>query len=192
MENMIIRKANENDRKAIAKINARAFKNEWRILGENEEDIIAAIEEGINIDVYTVAEIEGRVVGFLSAVTGNARAQYIIKKKFQKVAGFFKGYMIAMMINKEFEEPLHLADNHVYFDIIGVDPAYHHKGIGTELIRYTIEHSDYEIFSLKATNINENAICCYTKIGFKEYKRVSVKYPKQMGFSEYVYLIYEK
>lgn len=192
MENIIIRQANESDRKAIAKVNTRAFKNDWRILGENEDDIIMAIEEGININVYIVAEIDGRVVGFLSAVTGNDRAQYIVKKKFQKAAGLFKGYMIAMMLTKEFEEPLHLSDNHVYFDIIGIDPAYHHQGIATQLIRYEIEHSDYKMYSLKATNINENAIKCYTKNGFKEYKRVSVKYPKQMGFSEYVYMVYEK
>ncbi|MEF9967474.1 MAG: N-acetyltransferase [Longicatena sp.] len=188
MEVEIIRKALESDRMAIALINARAFSNDWSLLDNDSNKVAQALFNGINIDVYYVACIDDKVVGFLSYVTENQRALAIDPKSFQKVKGFFKGYAIAMMLKNEFEEPLHLKKSQVYIDILGIDPDYAHRGIGTKLIQYLIDNSNFAEFSLKVTNINMNAIQCYRKNGFEEYKREKVKYPKQMGFEEYIYM----
>lgn len=188
MSKVEIRKAEENDRQSIALINARAFKNDWRLLSLDEDKVAQVILPGVVIDVYFVATIENEVVGFISLVKKDERAQLIKEKAFQKEVGFFKGYAIAMMIKKEFEEPLHLQEHQVYIDILGVDPEFNHQGIGTQLIQYGIDHHEDKEISLKVTNINTNAIKCYEKNGFIEYKREKVKYPKQMGFEEFIYM----
>ncbi|MEG0077510.1 GNAT family N-acetyltransferase [Anaerorhabdus sp.] len=188
MENIIIRKAIENDRKALAQVCAHAFQHDWSIVSENSNIVAHALGSGINIEAYLVATIDNEIAGFLSYVTGNQRAQMIHIKNFQKAAGFFKGYAIAMMIKKEFEEPLHFNENQVYIDILGIEPKFHHLGIATQLIQYLIQNTDFTEYILKVTTINVHAIECYKKNGFVEYKREKVKYPKQMGFDAYIYM----
>lgn len=188
MNNLIIRKALEEDREAIALISARAFNNDWKLLSTDENKIARILAPGVFIDVYDVAIVNQKIVGFISLVTKNERAQYIKEKVFQKEVGFFKGYALAMMLKKEFEEPLHFNADQVYVDILGVDPDFNHQGIGSQLLQHTIENNKQKEISLKVTCINENAINCYTKKGFHEFKREKVKYPKQMGFDEFIYM----
>lgn len=188
MKDVTIRKAVEDDRGAIALISARAFSNDWKLLSTDENKIARILAPGVFIDVYDVAVINQKIVGFISLVTKNERAQYIKEKVFQKEVGFFKGYALAMMLKKEFEEPLHFNTNQVYIDILGVDPDFNHQGIGSQLLQYGIENNELKELSLKVTCINENAINCYTKKGFQEFRREKVKYPKQMGFDEFIYM----
>ena len=49
---------------------------------------------------------------------------------------------------------------------------------------------DNQDFVLDVTDINNNAIKCYTNIGFEEFKRISEKHGKQKGFNEKIFMRY--
>lgn len=121
-----------------------------------------------------------------------ARAFNIPIKDFKKEFGFFKGYMVGMALKNDMERVISLDPNTAYIDIIGVSKKYQRKGIASELLDYVFHNYDYSSFLLSVTDINVNAIECYVKNGFKEIKREKIKYAKQRGFSEYIYLMYTK
>lgn len=189
---MDIRKADESDRTDIAFVFADAFSHDWKVLSTDTAKVARALAKGHKIDKYTVAEINNRVVAFLAFTDNSTRAFEIPIKEFQKEFGFFKGYMVGMALKSDMEREIPLNDNSVYIDIVGVCKEYQHKGIASALIDYVVNNYDYSSYLLSVTNINTNAIECYRKKGFKEYKRERVKFAKQKGFSEYIYLEYLK
>ena len=50
--------------------------------------------------------------------------------------------------------------------------------------------TNYQDFVLDVTDINNNAIKCYTSIGFEEFKRIPEKHGKQKGFNEKIFMRY--
>lgn len=187
-----IRKAVESDRADIAFVFADAFSHDWKVLSTDTAKVARALVKGHKIDKYIVAEINNRVVAFLAFTDNSIRAFEIPIKEFQKEFGFFKGYMVGMALKSDMEKEIPLNDNSVYIDVVGVCKEYQHKGIASALIDYVVNNYDYSAYLLSVTNINTNAIECYRKKGFQEYKRERVKFAKQKGFSEYIYLEYLK
>lgn len=192
MSTIEVRKAIEQDREAIALINAKAFAKDWNFFYPDSNKVAQALAAGIFIPVYYVAVIDKQVVGFISCCTQDQRAQKIIEKAFQKTSGFFKGYMIAMMLKKEFEEPLHFSSHQLYIDILAVDPLFHHQGIASKMLSFALENTQASEIIIKTSNNNIAALACYQKAGFAVYKSEKVSYAKQKGFNEYIYLKYEK
>ena len=187
---MEIRSAEEFDRKEIAYVFADSFSDDWKILSSDTKKVAKAIESGLILNDYIVAVIDGKVVGFLALVTGKTRAVQIPIRRFQKDFGFFKGFMIGMALKSELEKVIPLEENGAYIDILGVLRAYQRIGVASALIDYLLMRRDHSSYLLSVTDINLKAIDCYTKKGFKEVKREKVKFAKQRGYSECIYLQY--
>ncbi len=73
-----------------------------------------------------------------------------------------------------------------------VRQAWRGKGVASRLVRESMALSGYRDFVLDVTDINTAAIRCYTRLGFREFKRVPEKHPKQKGFGAKVYMRYEE
>lgn len=189
---MVIRKAVEQDRKEIAYVFADSFSHDWKALSDDTNKVAGALESGCILKDYVVAIEDGKAVGFLALVSGKTRAFQVPIKVFQKEFGFFKGYMIGMALKSDMEREIVLEEEEAYIDIIGVRKSYQHRGIASKLLDYIIKNCDYNSYLLSVTDINTNAIACYKKKGFKEIRREKVKFAKQKGFSEYLYLKYIK
>lgn len=192
MDNIKIRKATEEDREAISFVYADAFSKDWDQLSTDIRKVKSAIMNGLILENYIVATYNEKVVAFLALVIDEKRSFKINLKDFKREFGFFKGYMIGMAMKSEMENQIPLEENSAYIDIIGVCKEFQHKGIASFLIEHVFKNYNYSTYSISVTNINHNAIKCYEKKGFVEYKRETVKYAKQRGFSEYIFLKYTK
>ncbi|WP_156624989.1 GNAT family N-acetyltransferase [Clostridium tertium] len=189
---MTIRNVTEEDRMGISMVFAEAFFEDWKRLSSDVSKISRALSSGISLENYIVATINDEIVGFLAYVTGEHRAFYANLKDFQKEFGYFKGYMGAMIIKKDLEESQNLDDKTIYIDIIGVKKKCFRQGIASRLIEFCINSSHLDEFIISVTNVNIAAFNCYEKFGFKEYKREKLKYAKQRGFSEFIFMKYHK
>ncbi|WP_207204759.1 GNAT family N-acetyltransferase [Miniphocaeibacter massiliensis] len=141
---------------------------------------------------YLVATIDNEVVAFIALVTDDKRAFNIPLKDFQKHFGFFRGYMFGIALSNDFEKTIPLDSDSAYIDILGVSKKYQRQGLASKLIEYVIKKYKYKTLTLNVTNVNSSAISLYKKHGFQEYSREKVKFAKQKGFSEYIYLKYSK
>lgn len=192
MGTLTVRKALESDRKDIAKTYAEAFLKDWQLLSKDVNVIANGLTDGLKLAHYIVAIEDEVLVGFLAFVEKDERAFHVPIKSFQKAFGFFKGFMMAMALRSELSESLGLRDDTIYIDVLGVRKAAQGKGIGTKLIQYVFANTSANTYTLTVTKINMAAQHCYDKNGFIQYDRKPVKYAKQKGFSEMIYMEYQR
>ncbi len=187
-----IRKALVSDRKEIAYCIAEAFSKDFSSLSKNTQTVADAIESGIQIERFYVAvEDEKGVVGALAISDCKGRSIFTDCKSYKKHFGFVKGIIASMIMKEEFEKPLKYPNTVGYIEFVCVLKSYQRKGITMQMLEYALNDSDYTDYELDVTNINQGAIACYEKFGFSEYKREKVKYAKQKGFDEKIFMKYQ-
>ncbi len=187
------RRAIELDRKKIAYCIAEAYENDFKELKKTTQTIANALESGIQVKRFYVAEEEGNgVVGILAISDSSGRSVLTDKKSYKKSFGFIKGSIVTIVLKDAFEKQLEYSSEVGYIEFVGVLKSYQRRGITTKLLDYAIEDSKYSKYDLEVTNINVGAYKCYEKYGFKEYRRISEKKPKRVGFEERIYMNYNK
>ena len=94
------------------------------------------------------------------------------------------------MTYEEFEGQLEYPITTGYIEFVAVRKKYRKQGIATTMLQESMLLAHYQYFVLDVTDINSNAIKCYTNIGFEEFKRISEKHGKQKGFNEKIFMRY--
>jgi len=187
-----IRKGADSDREQIAECIAEAFKKDFSVICKDVQIVSKAIESGIQTERFYVAIENETIVGVLAISDCNGRSVLTDSKSYKKYFGFLKGIIAAIVMKEEFGKQLKYPDTVGYIEFVAVLENYRRRGITTQLLSHAIANEKYSKYELDVTNINQGAIDCYKKFGFAEYKREKVSHAKQKGFSEKIYMRYEK
>lgn len=185
-----IRKAKETDRNHVAFCIAEGFEKDFSILCKDTQKVADAIATGLHMERFYVADIEGTIAGALAISDCNGRAAKAEKVSLKKHFGFLKGVLAAFILKEEFEKQLAYPITTGYIEFVAVRKKYRRQGIATTMLRESMLLTNYQNFVLDVTDINKNAIHCYTSIGFEEFKRISEKHGKQKGFNEKIFMRY--
>lgn len=185
-----IRKAKETDRPSISSCIAEAFEKDFSLLCKDTQKVSAAIASGLNIERFFVADTEGNIAGVMAISDCTGRAAKAKKSSLKKHFGFFKGIIAAFILKEEFEKQLKYPITTGYIEFVAVLKKYRKQGIAATMLRESMLLTNYQDFVLDVTDINKNAIKCYTSIGFEEFKRVPEKHGKQKGFNERIFMRY--
>jgi len=185
-----IRKAVENDCYAIALCIAEGFEKDFSVLCKDTQKVAAAIANGLNMQRFYVAVIKEDIVGVLAISDCTGRAAGVDKTSLKKHFGFLKGMLGAFVLKEEFEKQLEYPITTGYIEFVTVRKKYSKQGIATTMLQESMLLTHYQDFVLDVTDINSNAIECYTNIGFEEFKRVPEKHSKQKGFNEKIFMRY--
>lgn len=192
MQKLHIREAREIDRNSVALCIAEGFEKDFSVLCKNNQKVADAIAAGLNMKRFYVAEIEGDIAGVLAISDCNGRAARVEKGSLKKQFGFFKGFIGALVLKEEFEGQLAYPVTTGYIEFVAVRKRYRKQGIATTMLQKSMLLTNYQDFVLDVTDINCNAIKCYTNIGFEEFKRIPEKHGKQKGFSEKIFMRYRR
>ena len=185
-----IRKAKETDRNHVALCIAEAFEKDFSILCKDNQKVADAMAAGLNMEKFYVADRKGTIAGVLAISDCNGRAEKEEKASLKKQFGFFKGVIAAFVLKEEFEKQLEYPITTGYLEFVAVRKKYRKQGIATAMIQESMLLTKYQDFVLDVTDINTNAIKCYTRIGFEEFKRIPEKHGKQKGFNEKIFMRY--
>lgn len=185
-----IRKAIEADRYNIALCIAEGFEKDFSVLSKDSNRIASAIASGLQIKKFYVAETDENIVGIMAISDCHGRAANVDKIALRKHLGFLKGMIASIVLKEEFERQLDYPITTGYIEFVAVREKYRRNGIATFMLKESIELSGYQNFILDVTDINTKAIQCYSRFGFKEFKRIPEKHIKQKGFSEKIYMYY--
>ncbi len=185
-----IRKAKETDRNNVALCIAEGFEKDFSILCKDNQKVAEAIATGLNMERFYVADIKGNIAGVLAISDCNGRAATTEKASLKKHFGFFKGIIGTFVLKEEFEKQLEYPITTGYIEFVAVRKKYRKQGIATTMLQESMLLTNYQDFVLDVTDINNNAIKCYTSIGFKEFKRIPEKHGKQKGFNERIFMRY--
>lgn len=187
-----LRKATESDRHGIALCIAEGFEKDFSVLSPDNKKIAAAIASGLQIDKFYVLEIEGGIAGVIAISDCFGRAAKADKPALRKHLGFLKGLLAGIVLKEEFEGKLSYPATTGYIEFVTVRKPYRGDGAAAYMLKESIGLSIYDEFVLDVTDINTEAIRCYTRAGFREFKRVPEKHAKQKGFEAKIYMRYGK
>ena len=190
--NINIRQATENDRSDIALCIAEGFKKDFDVLCKNKHTVSTAINTGIQISKFYVAEFENEIVGVVAISDCSGRAVATDIASYKENFGFIKGSIANFVLKEEFESPLDYPPTTGYIEFVAVRNTYQRNGIATSMLKESMLQSSYEDYVLDVTDVNTAAIRCYSALGFKEFKRVREKHSKQKGFSAKIYMRYQQ
>lgn len=185
-----IREAKETDRNSVALCIAEGFEKDFSILCKDNQKVADAIAAGLNLERFYVADIKGDIAGVLAISDCNGRAARVERASLKKQFGFFKGFIGALVLKEEFEGQLEYPITTGYIEFVAVRKRYRKRGIATTMLKESMLLTNYQDFVLDVTDINNNAIKCYTNIGFEEFKRIPEKHGTQKGFNEKIYMRY--
>ena len=185
-----IRKANETDRDAVAMCIAEGFEKDFSVLCKDNQKVADAIANGLNMERFYVADVDGNVAGVLAISDCNGRAARVEKVSLKKQLGIFKGIIGAFVLKEEFEKQLEYPVTTGYIEFVAVRKKNRKQGIASNMLRESMLLTNYQDFVLDVTDKNEKAIRCYSSIGFEEFKRIPEKHGKQKGFNEKIYMRY--
>lgn len=185
-----IRKAKENDRNDAALCIAEGFEKDFSALCKDTQKVANAIAAGLNMERFYVADIKGDIAGVLAISDCTGRAARVEKVSLKRHLGFLKGMIGTLVLKEEFEGQLEYPATTGYIEFVAVRKKYRKQGIATTMLQESMLLADYQDFVLDVTDVNSNAIKCYTNIGFEEFKRTPEKHGKQKGFNEKIFMRY--
>ena len=185
-----IRKAKEADRYDIALCIAEGFEKDFSMLWKDHQKVATAIEPGLNMERFYVADIKGNIAGVMAISDCNGRAARVEKASLKKYFGFFNGIIGTLVLKEEFERQLAFPVTAGYIEFVTVRKKYRRQGIAATMLKESMSLTNYRDFVLDVTDINNDAIKCYMSIGFEEFKRIPEKHGKQKGFNERIFMRY--
>lgn len=176
---MIIRRAKPNEAIAAARLMRMAIQDIAEVLtGEEKEERILEVlahffeqrNNRLSYENCFVCDINGSVVGLILVYFGGNAVDLdeplVTRLRIVKSDP-------SLTIDKEAEV------EDLYLDTLCVNPAYRGHGIGTALIQFVERYArekGYERLSLAVEKNNANAQKLYTKLGYKEVKKIIINH----------------
>ena len=192
MDNLLIQTAKETDRMAIAKVIAYAFEKDFASLINDMDKVALALEPGVDVSRFFIAKLKNQIIGVIACSDCNGRAMSVNKRAFRKNFGLLRGILANFFMAPEFSGILPYPNSTGYIEFVAVTEDARNKGVATAMLKTLIEQTRYSDYMLDVTDINIAAQACYKRFGFVEVRREKVKYSKQKGFSEKIYMSYPK
>ena len=190
MEAVIIRKAQEADRRNLSVIIAEGFAKEFSLLTKDSDKLARALCDGIRIDKFYIAQQGEWPIGAAACSDITGRAVYPLLKDLCKYFGPIKGAVGLYVMKNQFMKPLTYPSETAYLEFLTVSSQARGRGVAKQLLKGIIEGSGYRKFILDVYDVNTYAIRAYTAFGFTETHRVPAKYPKLQGYNEKISMSY--
>ncbi len=183
-------------RPQIAKIFADGF-SQWLVYFSKDHNIIEkAFAHMFVLDQFYVAFCDNTIMGVAACTDCRSLSVKLNKKELKKHLGFIKGNMAILFLKKEFEREFeNPLPNTGSIEFVGTSSEFRGRGIATLIIQYIIDNTPYNDYLIdEVADTNVAAMSLYTKLGFKECKRIPIplKRAKKIGINNFISLKYSK
>ena len=192
---LIASKHSEDAKDKISKIFVDGFYQWLLYFSKDKDKLVKAFSHMFNQDIFYIALSDGQICGIAACSDGKAKSVHLEKRELKKHLGLVKGTIASIVLKREFEEkqyPFPLEPHTGYIEFVATAPEYRGKGVASGIITGIFKNTPYTNYVLEVADTNHNAVNLYTKLGFKEFKRVPEKHSKRSGINYLVYMRYMK
>ena len=155
---------------------------------KDKDKLTAAFIHVFNLKHFYVAMDGEKIAGMVACTQGYAPIA-LDRKVFAKELGFFRGNFAYFMLKRHMVRnayPFSLGARTGSIEFVATSPDYRNQGVARDLIMHTMQKNPYDSYVLEVADTNESAVSVYTKLGFKEIKRVKV--PRNSGVNFFLYM----
>lgn len=191
---IMIRQAEKKDKIEIVSCILDAFgKNFAEFISQiGKEKVQRFLEDSIRTDCFYIMEKDGETIGVTAVSNSESRALAHAKEAAHKNFGFLIGTLMYRMNFREFETNYCDSKNVGYIEFVAIKQKFQNQGMASTMLCEIISKKDFESYILDVVDTNLAAIRCYEKIGFIEIRREKVRFSKQKGFQEKIFMEYKE
>lgn len=191
---IMIRQAEKKDKIKIVSCILDAFgKNFAEFISQiGKEKVQRFLEDSIRTDCFYIMERDGETIGVTAVSDSESRALAHVKEAARKNFGFIIGGLMYLVNFKEFETNYCDSKNVGYIEFVAIKQKFQNQGMASAMLSEILFKTDFEIYLLDVVDTNLAAIRCYKKIGFSEIRREKVRFSKQKGFQEKIFMEYKE
>lgn len=189
-----IRQAKEADKKEIVNCILDAFQKDFSgfIKSVGRERVQQFLEECIREDLFYLMQDGSEIIGVSALSDDRGRALQGIQNSARKYFGLLFGWILYLVNFKEFEKMYCDSPDTAFIEFVAVKQEFQGRGIAGALLKEVISKTPYRSYLLDVVNTNDRAIHCYRKLKFTEMRREKVRFSKQKGFTEKIFMEYRK
>ena len=169
---MQVRKAVASDRMEVADVILEAFIEEFEsfIKMYGKELVQTFMARSLRIECFWILELDGQVAGVLAVTDPKERGLLLDKDYLRSHVGWIQSKLIILGM-KEVIEELHLKEDTVYIEFVGIRKAFRRRGLGRALMEAVLAEQLAGSYMLDVKDSNLPARTLYEELGFKEWKR---------------------
>jgi ribosomal protein S18 acetylase RimI-like enzyme len=194
-EILIASKHSKDVNDKISKVFVDGFYQWLLYFSKDKMKLANAFSHMFNADIFYIALSDGQPCGIAACSDGKAKSVHLEKRKLQKHLGLIKGTLTYVILKREFEEkqyPFPIEPDMGFIEFVATSSNYRDKGVASEIITNIFNETPYANYVLEVADTNYAAVNLYTKLGFKEFKKVAEKHSKINGINYLVYMKYIK
>lgn len=176
-------------KRKISEVFVDGYSKELAFFSKSESRLVDAFEHMFIVDAFYVAMIDGEIVGITACTNDKMRP---IDPKSQELIshlGYVKGSIAHFSFQRIFQKPgFVMGDRMGYIEFVATAKNHRGKGVATAMMNYLFRLPSFDEYVLEVADTNENAVKLYERLGFKEFKRIRVKWSKISGVNERIYM----
>ena len=171
----------------MSQIFAEGF-TQWLGYFSKDKNVIAkAFAHMFVLDQFYVATVENKIAGMVACTDCKTLSVRLNKRELRKHLGVVKGSVAGIVLKKEFESPFKSPQAGTgSIEYVGTASEFRGKGVASQIIKYIFDNTPYSEYIIEeVADTNTPAMNLYKKVGFEEYKRISVpqKNAKKIGIN---------
>ncbi|MDR1641195.1 MAG: GNAT family N-acetyltransferase [Clostridiales bacterium] len=178
-------------REQISRIFSDGFYQWLRYFSKDKAKLARAFEHSFKLPLFWVA-VDGNAIASIAACTDGITSPVSLDRhELQRHLGFVRGMIAHKMLKPYLQEhkyPFTLTAGTGSVEFVATAEKYRGKGIAFNLVAHIMERCGHAEYVLEVADTNATAVRLYERLGFKEFKRVPEKNPKQSGLNFYVYM----
>lgn len=158
-------------KRELAEIVVDGFADTMSSISKNKADLAKLFIASFDYSMVYSCLCNDKICGMVGIGTNMQRPFNVDKQVCIDLFGKFKGKMVGYQLCMMLEKPAVKNDTDLYIDFLTTDSNVRGQGIGTLLLEYLFEWTEYHDYYLDVLSQNRNAKGLYEKLGFEVYKK---------------------
>lgn len=175
-------------RREIAAVFTHGFAEDFAFFSKDPEVLADAFAPLLLLDRFHVASVDGELAALATLTTGDQQAFAPDARTMRRHLGIVRGTVCDRVIRSWFMgiSPA-VAAGASEIGFVTTAPSVRGRGVGTALLRHLIALPGHRSFVLEdIKDSNDAALGLYRTLGFTEYRRKAVRFPRFAGFDALV------
>ena len=177
-------------RPQMSRVFVEGFYPWMKSVSKDKDKLTKVFAHMFNLERFFVV-VKGEQIAAMAACTNGTSPVVLDRKVFVQVLGLVRGNISYMSLRKHMMSsslPFSIGAKTGVIEFVATAPEFRQHGMAYALLAHVMASQPFDAYILEVAGNNEGAMKLYTKLGFREFKRI--KAPKRSMVDEFVYMRY--